>query len=261
MGGQFGLLIETILDDGVLTIILNDPGRRNAMGDGMRGELLAALEQASADLSVRAVVLRGAGGTFCSGGDLAAMPPANLAAARNRLAHVASVVRTIRNSPTPTFAVVEGAAAGLGASLALACDYLYMADDARLLFPFSRLGLLPDGGILHSLAARIGVHRARQLLLEGRSVNAEECLDLGLADYRYPPDRVMKEAADNARALSSAAPRSVAGIKSALAGGLPSLEDAFRAEHAGQPACYFSDDFAEGKRAFSRRELPHFSGS
>jgi 2-(1,2-epoxy-1,2-dihydrophenyl)acetyl-CoA isomerase len=254
------LFIESTLHNSVLTIILNDPARRNAMGDRMRGELVAALDRADADSSVRALVVRGAGGNFCSGGDLTAMPPENLAMARDRLAQVARLVRQLCGFTKPTLAVVEGAAAGLGASLAVACDYVYMADGARLMFPFSRLGLLPDGGILHSLGARIGVPKARQLLLEGRTVAAAECLRLGLADYCYPPDQIAEEATAKAVHLAAPAPLSIAGIKRALAEGLPSLEDAFASEHSDQPACYFSSDFAEGKRAFAQRELPAFTG-
>jgi len=249
------------MENGVLTIFLNDPDRRNAMGDGMRGQLIAALQRADCDGSVRALLVRGAGGNFCSGGDRNAMPPPNLEAARERLAQVAIMVRQLSGFAWPTVAVVEGAAAGLGASIALACDYIYMADDARLMFPFSRLGLLPDGGILHSLAARVGVVKARQILLEGRTVGAEESLRLGLVDYCCPAEQLAAEAAAKAGKLATLAPLPVAGIKKALAGGLPTLEDALAAEGSAQPACYFSSDFAEGQRAFARRGVPIFTGS
>ncbi|MHA7220919.1 enoyl-CoA hydratase/isomerase family protein [Arthrobacter sp. RHLT1-20] len=261
MRGSVLMFVESTLDNSVLTIVLNDPARRNAMGDRMRGELVTAFDRAKTDSSVRALVLRGAKGNFCSGGDLTAMPPENLAVARQRLAQVASLIRQLCGFTKPTLAVVEGAAAGLGASLAVACDYVYMADDARVMFPFTRLGLLPDGGLLHSLGARIGVPRARQLLLEGQTVGAEECLRLGLADYCFPPDQLAEEAAVKAGSLAILAPLSVAGIKRALAEGLPSLEDAFASENSDQPACYFSGDFADGKRAFAQRGLPVFTGS
>lgn len=255
------MFTTSAMDDGVLTIVLNDPDRRNAMGDAMRGEFVAALQHAGSDSSVRALVLRGAGGNFCSGGDLAAMPPASVDAARERLAQVAGMVRHLAGFTRPTIAVVEGAAAGLGASIALACDYIYMADDARLMFPFTKLGLLPDGGILHSLAARAGIAKARQLLLEGRTIGAEECLRLGLADYCSPAGYVAGEAVAKASRLAAAAPLAVAGIKKALTDGLPSWEAAFAAERSHQPACYFSSDFAEGSRAFAQRGVPVFTGS
>lgn len=259
--GEGRLLIKTAEDAGILTLVLNDPARRNAMCDGMRGQLITALDRAGSDSTVRALVLRGAGGTFCSGGDLAAMPPENVAAARDRLMHVATMVNALRGLTKPTVAVVEGAAAGLGASIALACDYIYMADDARFMFPFARLGLLPDGGILHSLAARVGVAKARHFLLEGRSVGAEESLRLGLADYIYPPEHLAAEAAAKAGKLATLAPLAVGGIKKSLANGLPSWEDALAAEASDQPGCYFSADFAEGKRAFVERDIPVFTGS
>lgn len=259
--GTGRLLIKTAEDAGILTLVLNDPARRNAMGDDMRSQLIAALDHAGSDSTVRALVLRGAGGTFCSGGDLAAMPPDNVAAARDRLTHVATMVDALRGLAKPTVAVVEGAAAGLGASIALACDYIYLADDARFMFPFSRLGLLPDGGILHSLAARVGVAKARQVLLEGRNVRAEESLRLGLADYIYPPEHLAAEAAAKAGKLATLAPLAVRGIKKSLADGVPSWADALAAEASDQPGCYFSADFAEGKRAFTERGIPVFTGS
>ncbi|MDP9889983.1 enoyl-CoA hydratase/isomerase family protein [Pseudarthrobacter enclensis] len=255
------MFITSAVDNGVLTLVLNDPDRRNAMGDDMRGQFVNALRGARSDSSVRALVLRGAGGNFCAGGDLAAMPPADLEAARDRLAQVATMVRQLSGFTRPTIAVVEGAAAGLGASIALACDYIYVADDARFMFPFSKLALLPDGGILHSLAARVGVAKARQLLLEGRTVGAEECLRLGLADCTYAPEHLTAKAAAKARKLAALAPLTVVGIKKALAEGLPSWEDALAAEGGAQPACYFSSDFAEGKRAFAQRDRPVFTGS
>jgi 2-(1,2-epoxy-1,2-dihydrophenyl)acetyl-CoA isomerase len=138
---------------------------------------------------------------------------------------------------------------------------MYMADDARFMFPFSRLGLLPDGGILHSLAARVGVAKARQLLLEGRNVGAEESLSLGLADYIYPPEHLAAEAAAKAGKLALLAPLAVGGIKKSLADGLPSWADVLAAEASVQPGCYFSSDFAEGKRAFAERGIPVFTGS
>lgn len=255
------MFITSAMDNSVLTITLNDPDRRNAMGDDMRGEFVEALQCARSNSSVRALVLRGEGGNFCSGGDLAAMPPADVETARERLAQVATMVRQLSTFTWPTVAVVEGAAAGLGAGIALACDYIYMADDAKLMFPFSKLGLLPDGGILHSLAARLGVPKARQLLLEGRTVGAEESLRLGLADYICAPAHLPAEAAATAGRLATLAPLAVGGIKKALADGCPSWEDAFTAEGSGQPVCYFSGDFAEGKRALAERGVPVFTGS
>jgi enoyl-CoA hydratase/carnithine racemase len=99
--GTGRLLIETADDAGILTLVLNDPARRNAMGDDMRGQLITALDHAGSDSTVRALVLRGAGGTFCAGGDLAAMPPENVAAARDRLMHVATMVNALRASRSP----------------------------------------------------------------------------------------------------------------------------------------------------------------
>lgn len=263
------MFIESEVRENVLTLILNDPRRRNAMGEEMRSELYAALLQAADHPDIRALVLRGAGGNFCSGGDLDAMPPADEETGRDRLEKVGALVRLLAGFPKPTLALVEGAAAGLGAGLACACDYVALTANARVLFPFTKLGLLPDAGTLHTLGARVGTSRARLLLLEAATLDAAACLDLGLADAVIPeavspegqaqghlPDEVFAKA----RELASRGPAPVAAIKDLFSSGLPSLDAVLAAEAKLQPLFFLTEDFAEGKAAFRQKRLPRFTG-
>lgn len=254
------MLIKADRQDHVLTLTLNDPAKRNAMGTAMCEELTAALKAAAGDPQVRAVLLRGEQGSFCAGGDLTAMPPEDPATATRRLRGVGEMIRLLAGFPAPTIAVVEGAAAGMGAGLALACDYVLMAADARLLFPFTRLGLVPDGGLLATVAQRAGTSRARQILLEAAVLDADACLAVGLADAVHPAADLPAAALAQANAAAGQAPLAIAVVKAALANGTPTLEDALEVEAEHQPRLFFTSDFAEGKAAFRERRSPGFTG-
>lgn len=233
-----------------LVLTLNDPPSRNAIGTSMRDEMIGALTEANSDAGIRVIVVKGADGTFCSGGDLRAMPPLDEAEAVQRLERVEIMIRLLAASPKATIAVVEGSAVGLGASLASACDYVFVAGEGRFMFPFTQLGLMPDGGIIHSLGARIGHTKAKQVLLEGRAISADEARDIGLADAVVPLNELDVTVEAKAKLLSERAPLAITALKSAFVDGLPDLEQVFSVERREQPILYFSTDFIEGKSAF-----------
>ena len=189
-------LVLTTLTEGVLVVTLNDPTRRNPVSTPMREELIAALEAAAANDEVRVLVLTGADGAFSSGGDLSAMPPASREDSDIRMGRMRTLVRLISESAKPTVAAIEGPAAGIGVGLAAACDIVLMADGARMLFPFTRLGLLPDGGLMSSLSQRIGRSAAKRVLLLGNPVDTVEALALGLADEATPAGACLRRAVD-----------------------------------------------------------------
>jgi enoyl-CoA hydratase/carnithine racemase len=253
-------LVERVLRDGVLQLTLSDPARRNPISPDMREELIAALEAAASDLAVRVIIFVGAGGAFSSGGDLSAMPPESKDTSDERMHRLQLLVRLVAGSGKPTVAAVEGPAAGVSAGLAAACDFVVMAAGANFLFPFTRLGLVPDGGVIASLSHRIGRSAARRVLLLGDPVGTDKALDLGLADKVTVKGSALDRALELAGELAGRAPLSMAAIKSAFAAGPVELDGVLEAELTGQRELYFSRDFAEGRAAFFERREPKFTG-
>jgi enoyl-CoA hydratase/carnithine racemase len=209
--------------DGIAVLTLNRPAARNAIDDALRDALAAAIEHAATDPAVRALVLTGAPPAFCAGGDLKAMqerlsaPPGEVAMTgwhRQQALH--RLILRLHHLPKPVIAAVNGAAAGLGCDLAMACDLILAAEDARFAMSFIARGLVPDGGGPFFLPRRVGLPRAKELVFSGRSVPADEALAIGLVDRLAPPPRVVEDAIAWARALSDGPAPARALAKTAL---------------------------------------------
>jgi 2-(1,2-epoxy-1,2-dihydrophenyl)acetyl-CoA isomerase len=248
-------------DDSVWVLTLDDPERHNALGVPARRQLLAALEQAVTDPACRALVLTGAGGTFCSGGDLSTMPSDDRAAARARLDTVTHIVRLLVRGPKPVVAAVEGVAYGAGLSLAAACDHVVAAADARFCCSFGRVGLIADSGLLWTLPQRVGRGRAAGLLLFGEPLSGSEAAGIGLVDHVVEPGAALTVARERARRLAEAAPLAIRATKAALGQWPYSLDDALALEASTQAALYESGDFSEGRASFFGKRPPSFTGS
>lgn len=160
-------LIREDRHDATAVVTLNQPARKNALAMPMRQDLIAAFERIETDPSVRAVVVTGAEGTFCSGGDIGGMNAEDFAAGRERFRITHRLVRLMVESAKPYLAAVEGWAAGAGMGMAICCDTVVAAEDARFVSPFGKLGLVPDFALLHTLPRRIGEGPARQIFLRG----------------------------------------------------------------------------------------------
>jgi len=240
---------------GVRILTLNRAERRNAIDLPLRLALGDELEKAMAEPSVRVVVLTGAGAMFCSGGDISTMRvmPADEAAHRTELAQ--RVIRAITSGPKPVIAAVEGGAYGAGLSLAIACDHVVAAEDARFSVSFQRVGLAGDMGIFASLPARIGVSRARQLLLFPREIEADEALVAGLVDAVVPTGMALDTALEDAQRLAQGPARAYAAIKRLLGTTAGMLER----EAAEQVQLFGSADFGEGVAAFHEKRPPRFT--
>lgn len=246
----------------VLVITIDDQARRNVLSREMRRKLLEESRLAvDGRADHRAVVLTGAGGYFSSGGDLSDMPPVSRAAAADRLAEIRELVELVAMSPLPWIAAVEGPAAGVACGLAAACDHLVAGRSARFLFPFSQLGLVPDGGALLTVAQRIGAHRARNQFLRGDTLSADAGLALGLVDEVVEDGVALERAVAVAGELATRAPGSVAAIKDFYASGPHTLDSALSFEADRQIDQYFSAELVEGKTAFAERRRPHFRSS
>lgn len=245
---------------GVRVLRLNRPERRNAIDIELRVELAAALADAMADDRVRVIVLTGNGPLFCSGGDISTMKRAEPAEAAHRAELAQRVIRALWSGSKPVIAAIEGGAHGAGLSLALACDRIVAAEDSRFAISFQRVGLAGDMGIFSSLPRRIGVARAKQLLLLPRDVTTDEALDIGLVDRVVPVGTALETALEEAHRLASGPPLALAAVKRLLAGDQRLPLDLLDAEAAEQVRLFGTEDFAEGVAAFAQRRAPVFAG-
>lgn len=235
---------------GIARLRLNRPERRNAITPELRVLLHDRVARELGHAPTRALVLTGEGGHFCAGGDvarLAALPPSEVGALL-RSAH--RLVRLLVCSDKPVIAAVAGSAAGGGLGLAMACDLVVMAEDAQLVLPFHRLGLVPDYGLAYTLARRLGASGAHRLMLMPRAVPAQEALLMGLADEVVPTGDLQPAALALAERVARQSAAALAGIKRLLLAQAPGLDAVLEAEVQAQSACFGSDEFRAGVSAF-----------
>lgn len=252
------VLLTEARDGAVALLTLDHPARRNALSMPMRAAMLAAFQRIEADAEVRAVVLTGAGGVFSSGGDISGMGRRSIAEGRERFRLTHDLVRLVAGLSKPVVAAVEGWAAGAGLSLALLCDTVVAAEDARFAASFNKVGLIGDFGLLHTLPRRIGEGRARQMLLYGDPMDAASAERIGLVDHLVPKGGALAVATERARVLARAAPLPIALTRRWYAEG---LDDALARERDLQTMLFGSDDHAEGAAAFLEKRAPVFRGA
>ena len=253
------ILLRDQSASGVLTLTLNRPDRKNAIDLALAGELVRALEHADQTAAVRAVVLRGAGDGFCSGGDLVGGDDSR---------HVLGVMRQIHQPAValhrfskPTIACIHGIAAGAGWNLALGCDLVVASDDARFCQIFIRRGLTLDYGGSWLLPRLVGLHRAKELALLGGFVSAAEAQALGLVNRVVPRAELDAAVAEWAQALASGPPIALAQTKRLLQeSDAQSFEGAIENECAYQCVNLATQDTREGFRAFFEKRKPRFEG-
>ena len=245
--------------DGVVLLVLDNPDQRNAMSDSMTAAWTSAIADLREDRSVRVVVVTGAGSAFCSGGNtswIASEPDATVDDLRTRMLPFYRAWLSIRSLEVPTIAAVNGAAIGAGLCLALACDIRYAASSARLGAPFVRLGMHAGMAGTWLLPEAVGLAAARDLLLTGRSVDAEEALRLGLVSRVVDDTAFRDEVLSTAEGIAANAPIASRLTKLALAnGGHASYDAALQWEALAQPVTLATEDLQEasGPRARSGR--------
>ncbi len=250
-------ILAAVREGATLVLTMSEPARRNALSMAMRQRFIEELERAEADPAIRAIVITGAGGQFCGGGDITGMDATDFAAGRERFRLTHRLVRLHLESSKPFVAAVEGWAAGAAVGLAIGCDTVIAAEGARFITPFVRIGLIPDYGLLHTLPRRIGEGRARNMFLSADPVDAAEALRIGLADQVVPDGTALEHALARAAKLAEGAPLAVAMTRSILARG---LVEALEWERTAQATLFLTADHAEGKAAFLAKRKPVFKG-
>lgn len=259
------LVIEE-LEGGLLTIVMNRPERRNALNSELCGLLVDALARAAGAPEVRAVLLKGAGGTFCVGGDVKAMaetdapdPGADERIRQLRARMEAS--RLLHDMPKPTIAAIAGAAAGAGLSLALACDLRVAGESAKITTAFGKVGLSGDFGGTYFMTRLIGSARARELYLTSPILGARQALELGLVTRVVADDQVDAAGAELGRALASGPTVTFGHMKHNLdLAEHAALDECLDNEAWRHIMCMTTADHREAAAAFVEKRPPRFTG-
>jgi enoyl-CoA hydratase/carnithine racemase len=254
---------ETLLvdrTDGIVTITLNRPEKKNAANGAMWDELLFNFREVAANDQDRVMVLTGAGGAFCSGADVSGMGGRETHGLAN-MRHISEVATALHRIPQPTIAKVRGVATGAGMNMALLCDLVVASDSARFSEIFARRGLTIDFGGSWVLPRRIGMHRAKELTLLTDIIDAEEADRIGLVNRVVPDGDLDKFVDDWATRLAGGPPIALAQSKRLLNNAVGiTLEQALDEEGAAQTINMATKDTAEAVSAFLEKRDPTFQG-
>lgn len=257
-------LIDLQVQNGIATLTLNRPDKRNAMSDDMRTEFIHALEHVCADKAIRALVLTGAGKGFCAGGDISGMERRMNAPAgevgfngwhrQQRVHHTQALLHTM---PKPVIAAVNGAASGLGADTALACDFIIANEWASFTWSYIHRGIIPDGGGMYLLPRRVGLPKAKDLIFTGRMVDVDEAVALGIVDRKTSADSLLADAQAWAAELSKGSGTALALGKTILNQSFEmSAQQVFAQGSQAQGICYTSTEHRESVMAFLAKSAP-----
>lgn len=258
--------VQLDVEDGVATVTLNRPANRNALSDEASIALESRLGEV-AESDARCLVVTGAGGAFCAGGDIDRMrrrveqdTPID-EAVRNVEQRTAGIVGTVYRFPIPTVAKIDGPAVGAGAGLALACDLQLGSEDAVMGFVFRQVGLSCDAGTSYLLPRLVGANKAKELVLTGELLDAHEALELGLLNHVFPADEFDDQVTELVETIADgptvALRHAVRLIDSA---GGKGFEAALADEAAAQGIALGTEDHQEGVAAFLEGRDPAFEG-
>ncbi len=260
-------LLETI-DNGVATLTMNRPEARNAMSGEMIAALLEALPRLGADSSVRCIVLTGAGGAFCAGGDVKGFAAGSGGGKAPTLEQRAQmlrpgfeIARLLHESPKPTLAAIPGAAAGAGLSLALACDLRIAVASAKMTTAFANVGLSGDYGMSYFLPLLVGQAKARDLLFTAPVITGAEAFELGLVNRIADADGYAAAVESYAAALGRGATVAIGYMKKNLStAATATLTEVLDREAAHMARCFTTEDHKQAVQAFVAKQAPTFTG-
>lgn len=248
--------------EGVVEVRFNRPEKLNALNDGMYTALTDMFGQLHEDPAVRAIILTGEGRGFCAGSDIGGMLKKSGPAARARLQRRHAAIRAIYACEKPVIASVRGPVAGIGFSVAMACDFIVASDTAYFHQAFRNIALVPDGGAVFFLAQRLGLGRAKDLVMSARKLPATEAKDWGLVS-RIVADADLEHEALELAADLARSPTYMLGLakKMFAAASSPSLETVLEIESFAASVARSSEDHREGVTAFREKRKPNFTGA
>jgi enoyl-CoA hydratase/carnithine racemase len=255
-----GDFVRVEIRDGIGTIRLERPPM-NALNTQVQEELREAATAATADAEVRAVIVYGGEKVFAAGADIKEMAAMSYVDMAERAVDLSRALDAVARIPKPVVAAITGYALGGGCELALACDWRVVASDARLGQPEIKLGIIPGAGGTQRLARLVGPARAKDLILTGRMVDADEALRIGLADRVVPPAEVYTAAVELVRPFVGGPAQALRAAKLAVDGGLEmDLASGLAWESQLFAALFATDDRGEGMAAFVEKRRPDFTG-
>ena len=246
--------------DGVAEIVLDRPDKLNAFDDAMVDEMHAALDGVG---DARAVIVRAEGRGFCAGRDLAGADPGNEDGEAVLVQQFNPLMMRLYQLPMPTFAAVQGAALGVGLGIALACDVVYVADNAKVGSPFAQIGAVLDSGAHAHFVDRLGAHRALELIYTGRLLSGTDAAAVGLVNEAVPSDVLLETVRRVASAVATGPTFAFAQSKAIVHAVLAGQRDpahVMTAEAAAQGRASRTADYAEGMTAFVDKRRPTFTG-
>ncbi len=250
--------LRTTMADGIATVVLVNPRRKNAISMPMWGELAMAFNWVANDGEVRVLVVTGDGDEFCSGADLGEAPEIHWLA---YMRYVNDACSALHSVPQPTIARIDGVAVGAGLNLALGCDLVIASDRARFSQIFAKRGLSLDFGGSWFLPRRVGLHKAKELALLAPMLDAVEAERIGLVNWVVPAADLDAAVDDWARKLASGPPIALAQTKALLdRSSTASLAEALAAEAAAQTINFGTADTAEAIAAFIQKREPRYHG-
>lgn len=248
--------------NGVAIVTLNRPETKNAITQDMRRQLWEAFEGIALDNEVRAVILTGAGGNFCSGMDVGNMGQGGINGSLDRMHTLHRISRAIYHLKKPTIAAVPGVCVGVGWAYALCCDIVLASERAKFAQIFRNIGLSPDGGSVWLLRQQVGAMRAKEIAYSGRMVRADEAVQLGLALEKTAEDGLMDRAMELATSLAGGPTVALGLAKRQFDLAADSSFDQFLdMEYTMQPIASRTEDHHEGLAAFREKRPPVFKGA